>query len=45
MNIKDEKIVNKILNEINEIICDDNFSDTEALETIIMVLKEYNVIK
>lgn len=34
---------NKMLNKINEIIYDDNLSDIEALEAIIIVLKNYNV--
>lgn len=43
MKITDEVIANKVLNEIYDIICDDNLSDIEAVEAIILVLKKYNV--
>ena len=43
MSVEHELTANNILNEINNIIWDDNLSDTEALEAIVLVLKNYNV--
>ena len=45
MKKTNELTVNNILNEIYDIIYDDNLSDIEALETIILVLNEYNAHK
>ncbi|MBQ6795201.1 MAG: hypothetical protein IJO83_03535 [Clostridia bacterium] len=43
MNTLTEEEANRILNEISEIIWDDNLSDSEALEKIIIKLNKYTV--
>ena len=43
--VENELIANSILNEIDEVIYDENLSDIEALEKIVLILKEYNVSK
>ena len=43
VNTLTEEEANRILNEISEIIWDDNLSDSEALEKIIIKLNKYTV--
>ena len=43
VNTLTETEANRILNEISEIIWDDNLSDSEALEKIIIKLNKYTV--